>query len=49
MTIPILDFLQYEDWYFAVMPFCGVCMFVAFGKASEVLELAEQAMSVSLI
>ena len=49
MTIPILDFLQYEDWCFAVMPFCELCIFRVFGKASEVLEFAEQTMSVRLI
>jgi len=49
MTIPVLDFLQYEDWYFAVMPFCELSILPVFANASEVLEFAEQPMSVRLI
>jgi hypothetical protein len=46
-TIPVLEFIEYEDWYFVVMPFCDGCHEVPFRNAAEVLDFAEQVLSVS--
>ena len=48
MTVPILDFLQYKDWHFAVMPCCYRCTKKPFLNASELLEFADQVMTVRI-
>jgi hypothetical protein len=42
-----LEFIEYEDWYFVVMPFCNGCHEVPFRNAAEVLDFAEQFLAVS--
>jgi hypothetical protein len=46
-TVPVLEFLTYEDWHFAVMPFFDPFDVSPFLTASECLDFAEQALSVS--
>ena len=46
-TVAVLEFIEYEDWYFAVMPFCDGCDEVPFCNAAEVMDFAEQVLSVS--
>ncbi|GBE83928.1 hypothetical protein SCP_0509870 [Sparassis crispa] len=41
-TVPVLDFLEYEDYCFAVMPCCGSSSSYPFLYASECLDFAEQ-------
>jgi len=47
-TVPIVEFLQYDDWHFVVMPFCDGSDEKPFSNAMECLEFAEQVLSVSL-
>ncbi|OCH86784.1 hypothetical protein OBBRIDRAFT_852835 [Obba rivulosa] len=44
-TVPVLEFLQYQDWWFAVMPRCDQSDELPFRDASECLEFAEQMLS----
>ena len=46
-TIRVIEFLTYDDWHFAVMPFCDLFDVSPFLTASECLEFAEQALTVS--
>jgi hypothetical protein len=46
-AVPVIEFLTYEDWHFAVMPFCDPFDSAPFLTASECLNVAEQALSVS--
>ncbi|KAL6302707.1 kinase-like domain-containing protein [Sparassis latifolia] len=43
-TIPVLDFLEYEDYCFAVMPCCDSSSSYPFLYASECLDFAEQSL-----
>jgi hypothetical protein len=46
-TVPVLEFLAYGDWTFAVMPRWGSCTFPPLKDAAECLEFADQVVSVS--
>ncbi|EGN92929.1 hypothetical protein SERLA73DRAFT_64892, partial [Serpula lacrymans var. lacrymans S7.3] len=41
-TVPVLEFLQCEDYHFAVMPFCDRCEEPPFRNIHECLDFAEQ-------
>ena len=45
-TVPVLEFIEYEDWYFVMVPFCDGCYEVPFHNAAEVLDFTEQVLSV---
>jgi len=44
-TVPVLEFLTFRDWQFAVMPFYDACNASPFLRASECLDFAEQVLS----
>ena len=46
-TVPVLEFLSFHDWQFAVMPFYDGCDASPFLSASECLDFMEQILSVS--
>jgi hypothetical protein len=46
-TISVLEFIEYDDWHFVVMPFCDGCDEVPFRNVAEALDFAEQVLSVS--
>jgi hypothetical protein len=45
----VLEFIQYEDWHFVVMPFYDGCYWPRFANAAEGLDFAEQVLSVSYL
>jgi serine/threonine protein kinase len=47
-TVPVLEFLDYGDWHFVVMPFYDGSDERPFLNAVECLEFTEQVLSVSL-
>jgi hypothetical protein len=46
-TVPVIEFLQFQDWNFVVMPFCDGCDELPFRDASECFDFAEQALAAS--
>jgi hypothetical protein len=48
-TVPIVEFLCYDDWHFVVMPFCDGSDEIPFLNAMECLEFTEQVLLVSLV
>ncbi|OCH86782.1 hypothetical protein OBBRIDRAFT_806536 [Obba rivulosa] len=44
-TVPILDFLHFDDWRFAVMPRCDPSDSLPFRDAGECLEFSDQILS----
>ena len=46
-TVPVLEFLSFHDWQFAVMPFYDDCDASPFLSASECLDFMEQLLTVS--
>ena len=47
LTVPVLEFLSFRDWRFAVIPYYDACDASPFLRASECLDFAEQVLSVS--
>jgi hypothetical protein len=47
-TVPVVDFLRYDDWHFVVMPFCDGCDEVPLRNVGECLDFAAQVLQVSL-
>jgi hypothetical protein len=45
-TITVVEFIECNDWHFAVMPFCDGCDDVPFRNAAEALDFAEQVVSI---
>ena len=45
-TVPVSEFIECEDCYFVVMLFCDGCDEIPFRNAAEVLDFAEQVLSV---
>jgi hypothetical protein len=48
-TIPIVEFLCYDDWHFVVMLFCDGSDKIPFLNAMECLEFTKQVLLVSLV
>jgi hypothetical protein len=48
-TVPVLEFLTYDGWKFAVMPHWGSCDYPPMKNVAECLEFADQILSVSLV
>jgi hypothetical protein len=46
-TVPVLEFIEYEDWCFVVMQICDGFREVPFRNAAKVLDFAEQVLSIS--
>jgi len=46
-TVPALEFLIFQDWHFAVMPYYDECDVAPFLRTLECLEFAEQILEVS--
>ena len=46
-TVPVLEFLSFHDWQFAVMPFYDDCDASPFLSALECLDFMEQLLTVS--
>ena len=47
LTITVVEFIECNDWNFAVMPFCDGCDDVPFRNAAEALDFVEQVVAVS--
>lgn len=45
-TVPVIEFVNFLDWTFAVMPFCDESFEPVMRNADESLELAEQILRV---
>ncbi|ETW78624.1 hypothetical protein HETIRDRAFT_419877 [Heterobasidion irregulare TC 32-1] len=41
-TVPVLEFLEFHDWHFVVMPFCDQCDELPFLNVSEGFDFADQ-------
>lgn len=48
-SVTVLEFLEYDKWHFAVMPFCDGCDEIPFRSADEGLDFAEQVLTVGFL
>jgi hypothetical protein len=46
-TITVVEFIECNNWHFAVMPFLDGCDDVPFRNAAEALDFAKQVVSIS--
>ena len=46
-TVKVLEFLEFHDWHFVVMPLCDQCDELPFLNVSEGFEFADQILAVS--
>ena len=46
-TVRVLEFLEFHDWHFVVMPLCDQCDELPFLNMSEGFEFADQVLAVS--